>query len=80
MCHCMPLLMTAFRAATDAGRPLISTEPGRVHACRARSTTGALTVAVGSPAVARTARALSDAAPTSTVCRPLIGVRKRRTQ
>jgi hypothetical protein len=40
--HCMPLLMTAFRAATDAGRPVISTEPGRVHAHRARSTTGAL--------------------------------------
>ena len=64
--HCMPLLMTASRAAIDAGRPEISTEPERVHAHRARSTTGALTVAVGCPAVARTARGLSDAAPTST--------------
>jgi hypothetical protein len=62
----MPLVTTASRAATDAASPEISTEPPRVHAHSARSTTGAVTVAVGSPTVARTARALPEAVPTST--------------
>jgi len=64
--HCMPFVTTASSAVSDADCPEVCTAPPRVHAHSARSPTGPLTVAVGSPAVARTARGLSSARPTST--------------
>lgn len=48
----MPSATIASIAATDAARPEISTVPPRVHAHSARSTTGAVTEAVGTPFVA----------------------------
>jgi hypothetical protein len=63
--HCMPCPSRASSAASDGGRPEICTASPRVHAHSARSTTGARTVAVGSPAVARTALGASTAVPDS---------------
>jgi hypothetical protein len=53
-------------AATELSSPENSTAPPRVHAHSARATTGARTVAVGSPAAALSARGPTVDWPTST--------------
>ena len=63
--YCIPCAINEFSAATEAGWPEVRTVPPRVHVQRARSSTGAVTVTVGSPAVARDATGTGVRSPDS---------------